>query len=110
MDIYDPEVHQFCSEFYTVEHTIDVVANYRGGAEHFRLEAVRKSTGDYRVRAYMEQNIVIEQLGNRNDSIELGKTQAKVWVDFELPPILSAKTAEQALGQSLGWLRERCGT
>ena len=56
--MYDANTHSFCSEFYTIEKSIEVVVTIQGEADRIRIDALRDATtGDYCTTAYIETHL-----------------------------------------------------
>ena len=46
--MYDTKMHGFCSEFHTIEKSIEVVVSIQGESKRIRIDALRDDiTGDY---------------------------------------------------------------
>ena len=57
--MYDANTHSFCSEFYTIEKSIEVVVTIQGEADRIRIDALRDAkTGDYCTTAYIETHLI----------------------------------------------------
>lgn len=100
----DPARYQdFCREFSFVEKTIEVWVTLKsvGGSRCIRIEALHTpgSTTPYTVKSYID-------LSERSTSSGMRWT----WESYDLPSILTAKSADEAIAQALSWLRDRCET
>ena len=107
--MYNREIHGFCSEFYTVEESIEVVVTTRGQSERIRIDALRdERTGTYCTKAYIGEHVSLPPTyPQTNGTFDRSRTSFRVWVDYELP-WTDRESADQALGQALSFLRERC--
>lgn len=97
MTLFNEELHKFCFEFHTLEKTIKVsiVKNDDHKTEEtFKLEAYRdERSGKYSAIPYI---LLIGAHGR--------------WIPFTaLPPVHNADTADLALSQALGFLRDYAG-
>ena len=108
----DPSKYaSFCSEFYIVEKTIEVVVNIKGESQAIRIEALFRPRGSgpaYSTRAYIEEMITVQmtypQWGQLRRTIP---NEIRVWADYHLPWTLR-DTADDALEQALGFLSMQC--
>ena len=58
--MYNPQSHSFCSEFYIVEKTSEVVVSIQGQNERIRIDALRREpSGDYSTAAYIEDEFTL---------------------------------------------------
>ena len=107
--MFDEAVHGFCSEFYTVEKTIEVVANLKDGNAQIKIEALRdERTGDYSTKAYLEESVTLQPTYPQSgDSFDRGPENFLIWVAYNLP-WTSRKSADEVLKQALGFLRAQC--
>ena len=108
--MYDAERHAFCSEFYTVEKSIEVVVRRGGESKTVRIDALRNGeTGAFSTRAYIEEHVTLQptypQTGNKFDKKSEDFRVCVAWTDF---PWTDRDSANSAIGQALGFLRERC--
>ena len=103
--LYNAEFHGFCSEFYTVEKSIEVVADQSGRSLTVRINALRdEKTGDYSTRAYIQKDVVLKPAFD-DDVQDIHSTVWVAWIEF---PWTCRDSADGALGQALSFLRERC--
>ncbi len=108
--MYNKEFHDYCSEFYTVAKTIQVVVSRNGESMTVKIEALRnEETGRYSTRAYYEEHVTLQPTYPK----AYGKYEREpddfiVWVSWLDLPWTDRDSAEAALGQALGFLRERC--
>lgn len=100
--------HAFASEFYVIEKTIEVVVNIKGENETIKIEAHHDlADGSYKTRAFIQENLTLQptypqvggKFGNKPDDF-------RVYVDYDLP-WTHRDSADEALQQALGFLRER---
>jgi hypothetical protein len=107
--MYDKQRHGFCSEFYTVEKTIEVVVTIAGESETIRIDAIKEgNTGKYSTRACRIEHLTVQptypQSGGSFDCVP---QDYRVWVDYDLP-WTDRDSADAALNQALGFLKDRC--
>ena len=103
--LYNLEVHEFCSEFYTVEKSIVVVADQRGRSLTVRLDALRdEKTDEYSTKAYVQKDVVLKPAFD-DDEQDIRSTVWVAWIDF---PWTHGHSADAVLGRALSFLRERC--
>ena len=107
--MYDKQQHEFCSEFYTVEKTIEVVVTIGGESETIKIDALKDgNTGKYCTRAYREEHITVQPIYPQSGgSFDRESQDYRVWVDYDLP-WTDRDSADAALNQALGFLGERC--
>ena len=107
--MYDANTHSFCSEFYTIEKSIEVVVTIQGEADRIRIDALRDAkTGDYCTKAYIETHLTLQPTyPQTGGSFDRNPEDVRVWVDYDLP-WTNRDSADAALGQALGFLKERC--
>jgi hypothetical protein len=108
--MYDKAIHDFCSEFYSVEKTVEVVVNRNGQTSTVRLEALRdEENGHYCTRAYIEEAVTLQPTYPQSmGKFERKSEDFRIMVPFPDFPWVNSDTAESALRQSLGFLKERC--
>jgi len=107
--MYHKEKHGFCSEFYIVEKTIEVVVTISGKTETIRIDALKEgSTGKYITRAYREAHLSLQPTyPESGGTLDRAPQDYRVWVHYDLP-WTDRDTADKALDQALGFLKERC--
>jgi hypothetical protein len=101
--VLDPTLFgDFCTEFYFVEESIEVYAEIAGDTKGFRIDALYgpNSGTVYSTQAYTEETVITPQSGDP-------LTPAKAWVTYDLP-WTNGRSADEALGSALSFLRERC--
>lgn len=108
--LFDKELHNFCSEFYSVEKSIQVVVSRGGTQMTVKIDALRdEENGKYSIAAYYQEHVTMQPTYPQS----YGKFDQKPddfiawvnWIDF---PWVHADSAEGALRQALGFLRDRC--
>jgi hypothetical protein len=97
----NPENFPFCSEFYIVEKTIDVVISIAGRPTNVRIEALRGRSGEYSTRDYVETVIKLKSPS------AAGSDEATIWVPYGLP-WTHGHSADDVLSRALSFLSERC--
>jgi hypothetical protein len=103
-----------CSEGYVVAKTVDVVVTMKGeGPARIRIEAVENAHGTdvgskFSTLAYREEMVTVQpthpQTGNNFDR---QPEEMRIWVSYDLP-WTDRDTADGAIQQALGFLRQRC--
>ena len=85
--MYDRTTHNFCSEFYTIEKSIEVVVTIQGQEEQIRIDALRQGkTGNYSTKAYIERNLTLQPTYPKtNELFESAPGDFRVWVNYDLP-------------------------
>lgn len=106
--ITEPNI-DFCDEFYVVEKSIEVVVKMSGEPQTIRIEALQAlPDGKYCTRAYIQEYVTLQptfpQTGRKFDR---KPEDMCVWVDYSLP-WTDRESADEALNQALGFLREKC--
>ena len=107
--MYDKSLHSFCSEFYTIEKSIEVVVTIQGESERIRIDLLRdEETGIYSTSAYIETHFTLQPTYPKtNESFDRKPEDFRVWADYDLPWV-HQDSADVALRQALGFLKERC--
>ena len=107
--MYDQNIHEFCSEFYTVEKTVEVVVNMNGESKTIRIEAIKDEiNGRYSTQAYMEEEVTLQPTYPNESGKFRRKPQGySIWTKYYLP-WTDRSTAEHAIYQALSFLEERC--
>ncbi len=108
--MYNTELHAFCSEFYTVEKSIEVVVRRGGQSETVRIDALRNAkTGTFVASAYIQRHVTLQptypQTGDGFDKKPEDFLVWTAWVEF---PWTDRDSADEVLGQALGFLEEHC--
>lgn len=101
----------FCEESYVVEKIIEVVVQISGEPRTIRIEALRSlPQGKYSTRAQIEENVTVQptypQTGSKFDQ---KPKDVCIWVNYSLP-WTDRESADEALNQALGFLKERCSS
>ena len=102
----DPGHHAFCSAFYTVEKSIEVVVPIGGEERRIRIDALRNAPdGRFSTKAYIEEDITVQpSYPQTGDSFGRKPEHIRVWISYDLP-WTNQDSAEGALQQALGGLR-----
>ncbi len=104
--MFDPKQHNFCSEFYVVEKSIEVVVEIGGETKRVRIDALKNVRNcHYSTSAYVEENITVQPTYPKNRSPK----DMSVWGTYDLP-WTNQDSADAALQQALGFLSERCSS
>lgn len=110
--MYNKEMHSFCSEFYTLAQSVTIVMKWQVEATTIRVDVLKKETADkpkYVSRAFRQEEVTLQpSYPEENGKLTSKPTRYEVWVTHETPWV-DGSTAEQALSQTLGFLREQCG-
>jgi len=109
--MFSEELHAFCSEFYVVEKSIEVVVNIGGERRRIRIDALHdERDGHYSTISYVKEDVILQPTYPQTHG-SFGRTpeDMHVWVSFDLP-WTHLDTADHALRQALGFLRERCSS
>jgi hypothetical protein len=99
----EPENFPFCSEFYVVEKSIEVVVSIKGESTRVRIDALREASGRYSTREYFEALVKLEYAYPPDLTVEA----TTIWVPYGLP-WTDGKSADEVLNRALGFLEERC--
>jgi hypothetical protein len=106
--MYDENLHSFCNEFYTVEKVIEVVVNLGGQSRRVRISALRDPKGKFSTRAQIEEDITVQPTYPQSNGQFTNKPVShRVWVVLDFP-WTDRTTADDALRQALGFLRDMC--
>ena len=103
----DVSKYNFCSEFYAIEKSIEVVVKI--GAEHqaIRIEALHSlTTGHYCIRSYINVPPTYPQT---SETFDRKAGEMRTWIDYDLP-WTHCNSADEALNQALSSLKERCSS
>jgi hypothetical protein len=100
----DPQAFPFCSEFYAIENSVEVVVSMKGTDRRVRIDVLHDlKQGGYRASVYMLRDVTWKV----PQPAPLATAQIwTAWIDF---PSVQGKTAEEALSRALSFLGERCG-
>lgn len=108
--MFDKEMHDFCSEYYTVEKSLELVVNRQGEPTTVRIDALRDwQSGRYLTRAYLQEHVKLQPTYPQSN----GKYQREpedfivwvAWLDF---PWTDGDSVNAVLRSALGFLSERC--
>ncbi len=101
-------------EVYEVVKTVEVVAALKpqGDGSTIRIEVLRDALnpgGDFSTRAYLQEDVTLQPTYPQDSNGFQRRPESMliwaVWVDF---PWTNRDTADGALQQALGWLRDHC--
>jgi hypothetical protein len=82
--MYDKDIHWFCSEFYTVEKTIEVIVRINDKPTLIRIEAVKDEiNGRYSITAYVQEEVTLEP--KKGGKFVQKPQEYSIWVNYELP-------------------------
>jgi hypothetical protein len=93
----------FCSEFYFVDRTVEVVTTLRGEFNRVRIDVLFDGVTDYSIAAYFLEDIDVQPTYPGGAPV----AHRQVWVRWSDFPWTNMPSADAALGQALGFLRER---
>jgi hypothetical protein len=104
--MFDPKHHDFCSEFYTVEESIEVVLRIAKEERRIRIDALRNARdGRFSTKAYIEEDVTAQPTyPQTGDSFDRKPKHIRVWISYDLP-WTNRDSAEGALQQALSFLR-----
>lgn len=107
--MYNQQNHGFCSEFYTVEKTVEVVVTIGSGSERIRIDALKDgTTGKFSTKAYREEHLTVHPTYPQTvGSFDHAPQDYRIWVDYDLP-WTDRDSADAALNQAFVFLKERC--
>ena len=109
--MYNSTTQSFCSEFYIVEKSIEVVVTIQQQDERIRIDALLDTkTGDYSTASYIETDVTLQPTyPQTHGSFDRNPEDFRIWVRYELP-WTNRDSADAALNQALGFLEERCSS
>jgi hypothetical protein len=102
----DPANYPFCSEFYIVEKSIEVVAKINGEDRQIRIDALHRpdSTTRYSTASYIKEDITVQPTyPQTNGDFERKPECVRVWIAYNLP-WTARNSADEALAQALSFL------
>jgi len=104
--MFDPKQHDFCSEFYTVEKSIEVVVRIGGEQRRIRIDALRNARdGRVSTKAYIEEDVTVQpSYPQTGDTFGRKPEHIRAWISYDLA-WTNRDSAEGALQQALGFLR-----
>lgn len=107
--MYNPNTHKFCSEFYTIEKSIEVVVTIKGEDERIRIDALRdETTGKFCTISYIQEHFTLQQTYPQDNGVSCRSPEDyRVWVSYDLP-WTDGDTADKVLNRALSFLEERC--
>ena len=106
----NPENYSFCSEFYFVEKSIEVIVSINGEPRRIRIDALHfpGSTVRYSTKSYIEEDITDQPTYPKNTPKFSRKQESiKTWIAYDLP-WTARNSADDAIAQALGFLEDRC--
>ena len=108
--MFNAELHDFCSEFYIVEKSIEVVVRRQEQSKRMRIDALRDEiSGDYCTVVYEKEELTVQPtLPQENNQFSRKPENYLVWVAYVDFPWVRADSAEGALHRALLFLKERC--
>ncbi len=107
----DPASYSFCSEFYIVEKSIEVVANINGEDRQIRIDALNgpNSTIRYSTASYIKEDITVQPTyPQTKGDFDSKPERVQIWIAYDLP-WTARDSADDALAQALSFLKERAG-
>jgi hypothetical protein len=104
----DPDAFPFCSAFYVVEKSIDLVVMIKGDSTWVRIDALHDLKQErYRTRVYIKKSIFLEPAYPADQ--EAGRQEpVEIWSDWIGAPSSVGKSADEVLESTLSFLRECC--
>src|SRR5262249_20190147 len=104
----DPARFRFCTEFYVVEKSIEVVARIAGEDRRIRIDALVElgPAVPYSTRAYIEKEISVQSLPQNDVGPSDEPVSVRAWIVYDLP-LTRSDSADRALAQALEFLRHR---
>jgi hypothetical protein len=108
----NPVSYPFCSAFYFVEKSIEVVVTLKTTREsaRIRIDALHSTdpSNSYSTNAYVEEEIMVQPAYPQTHGRFYPHPKAMtVWIGYDLP-WTSGNSADDALAQALGFLGDRC--
>ncbi len=106
--MYNKQQHGFCSEFYILEKTIEVVVRIKGEDERVKIDALKDEMGKYSTKSYIEEHVTLQPTyPQTHGTFDKAPRDYRIWLDYDLP-WTHRNTADDALNQALWFLKERC--
>jgi hypothetical protein len=109
--MFDKSLHDFCSEFYILEKSIEVEVLLENERVRIKIDALKNErTGEYRTKAYREEHFSLQPtypqaVGPDDRQVE----DFRIWVGYDQPFLQSRRESVDAvLRQALGSLKEKC--
>ena len=101
----DPLHTGFCSEYYEVEKTIEVVVSLWGEERFMRFDALlsRDLRPAYSAAAYLREDVTLTRSQPGASQVSFATA---VWVRFPGFPSTARDSADEALAQALSFLRD----
>lgn len=99
----------FCDEFYVIEKSIEVVVQIAGEPQTIRIEVLQSLPQvKYCTRAFIQEHVTIQHTyPQTGEKFDREPEDVRIWIDYDLP-WTNRESADAALIQALGFLRERC--
>jgi hypothetical protein len=100
----DSSRYDFCSEFYTVEKSVEVVVELVGEQETVKIEALRNDkSGRYCARAFIQRDITVQPTYPTQEPESI-----TVWAIYDNFPWTDGDSEDSVLAQALGFLEQAC--
>jgi hypothetical protein len=93
------------SEFYFADRSVEVVATIGGKERRVHIDVLFDGTAEFSTQTYILQDFALQPAYPNDDMPAESHSIWVRWTDF---PPTRKDTAEIALQQALGFLRERC--
>jgi hypothetical protein len=105
----DHSCYDFCSEFYTVEKSVEVVVEISGEAETIRIDAYKQGkSGGYCTRSFIQCDVTVQPTYPQENGNFVKKPESiTVWATYDLP-WADQGSADAAIVQTLGFLKKHC--
>lgn len=105
--MYDKELHGFCREFYTFVTSVQVLVSIQKREREVKVEIWR----DEKSKLFVARVYIQVGVPGSGSSVEQENSgvleRAEGWAPFPNFPHVNLPKAEVALGQALGFLRDR---
>lgn len=104
----DSSRYNFCSEFYFVEKSVEVVVEIADEPQKIRIEAHKGKSGSYCTRSFIQKDITVQLTCPQESGRFARKPESiSVWANYDLP-WTDHDSPDAALAQALGFLADRC--
>jgi hypothetical protein len=100
-----PDDYRDFTEFYFIERTVEAVVTLRGEFNRVRIDVLFDGNSDYGIAAYLLQEIEVQPTYPGGAAV----ANRQVWVRWSDFPWTNTSSADAALRQALGFLREQSG-
>ena len=106
--MYDKSLHGFCTEFYTIEKSIEVVVKINGTDTRIRIDALKDEIElNFSTNSYVEENLKLQPTYPIAKSAHQQAPQDyRVWVKMDNDPWTRRYTADEAIQQALSFLSD----